>query len=212
MVDALAKANEQTQVVLALLQEWREPVLCIVLMAECIPVLGIIAPGLIILVLAGFVAGGADALEAVSLALTAFSAIFLTNLALFGVGKVGANSNSVVRRLIGDRGAFGQELAAQPNSILLLYQFPPYSRMFAPLLLGAAGLRWRRWLVLSAAATLAFVTVFFGMGFVAARLGRDTSGAATWAGGASAVSVLAFGAWIAVLLTRIFKRRARGVA
>jgi membrane protein DedA with SNARE-associated domain len=212
MIDALAKAGEQADAVFALLREWREPIIFLVLFAEGLPILGIIAPGLIVLVLAGFLGGVASGLEAAGLALTAWTALYLSNLLSFLLGKEGARRSQFVRRIIGDKGAFGQALAAQPVPILILYQFPPYSRTFAPLLLGACAFSARRWLLLSASGTLLFVAVFFGMGFAAARLGGGTLGATTWAGGISAVFMVGFFIWLASLLTRVFKRRAGGTS
>jgi membrane protein DedA with SNARE-associated domain len=203
----LAVSRDQLRDLTDLMIAWREPLLFVLLVAECVPLLGLASPGLIALVLAGFVGHELGYSAALRLYATALVAVSATDLLLFAAGRAGAVRLPLVQRWVGERATFGRALAGQRDAMLMLYQFPPYSRMFAPLLLGAAALGWTRWLRVAGAGTLLFVSSFFLIGFSAHWLSSGIDGAAAGAGFASSVFGLGLGAWIAVLVVRIWKSK-----
>jgi membrane protein DedA with SNARE-associated domain len=182
--------------------DWREPLLAAILVAESIPIIGFAAPGLTVLVAAGFLAAQLPAAEAARLALTAFAAIFLADLAMFAAGRFGTAKIPLLARWVGPDGALARGLAAQPPSILIFYQFPPYSRMFAPLLFGAGRHPWSRWTGLSAAATGLFVAACFGGGLAAALSARSLAGAISGAGTIAVVFSAGLIGWLGTCLWR----------
>jgi membrane protein DedA with SNARE-associated domain len=206
-VSLAEQSGQGAAALLALLQEWREPLLFAILALECVPVIGFVAPGLIALVLAGYASAGLPAGEALRLAAAAFAGVFLADTVCFAAGRAAGERSLWIARLAGPRAPLGEELGAQPAAVLLFYQFPPYSRMFAPLFLGSAAFEWRRWLSLSAAATAAFVGAFFALGFAAARISTAATGAASLAGAVSLVFALLFGGWAVRIAVRLWRRR-----
>lgn len=205
----LAQGRADAQAVALLLLDWREPLLFIILAAECVPLLGFAAPGLIVLVAAGFVAAGLDLAAAARLFATALAAIATADLALFALGRWGSARSARLARWIGPRAALGRELAGQPNRLLLFYQFPPYSRMFGPLMLGSSEIGWGRWLGLCGAGTLLFVLAFFGAGLAAANLATGLAGMISAAGTVALIFGFAFIAWAAAMARRLWRGRSR---
>jgi membrane protein DedA with SNARE-associated domain len=187
----------------------REQRLAAVLVAEVIPVVGFAAPGLTVLVAAGFFAAQLLAAEAARLALTAFAAIFLADLAMFAAGRFGIARIRLLARWVGPEAVFARELLAQPRSFLIFYQFPPYSRMFAPLLFGAGGQPWPRWTALSAAATALFVAACFGGGLAAGLSARSLAGAVSGAGAVAIAFSAGLIAWLGTFLWRLWGMRRR---
>lgn len=192
----------------ALLTRWGGPLLFAVMAAECIPLAGFAAPGLVVLVVAGFLAAGTSSWEAAGYLLWALSGVLVADTVLFALGRIGGERQPWLRGVIARHGRLRRELLAQPYPVLLLYQFPPYSRMFAPLVLGAAKLPWSAWLRLTIPAALLFVGSFFGLGSAAGLAGRGVNGAAGAASLASAVFALGFFAWLVLFILRVMRRRA----
>jgi len=176
-----------------------------VLIVECLPVIGFAAPGLTILVAAGYYVGSQQSPEPVQWIGAALSGVLAADTLAFGTGRVFASKWPFLKRFADKHKALRVQLASQPWGLLVWYQFPPYSRMFAPLLLGTLSLSWSRWWSVAVPSTLLFVSAFFGLGFGASLTQRaliETVGIA------SSISLLALGmlaAW-AVWFYRRFKR------
>jgi len=147
------------------------------LFVECLPVAGLILPGLTLLVVAGFVASGQSGTYVMATILAAIGGVLAADTVAYFAGRVGLERWSALQRLVARHNDLRHELAQQSWRILVLYQFPPYSRMFAPLLLGALAIPWSRWWAITAPGTGLFVGVFFTLGFLAGRTGRALFGA-----------------------------------
>jgi membrane protein DedA with SNARE-associated domain len=205
----LAQAQASAAQLEALLLKWREPLLALMLVGECMPLVGFAAPGLIALALAGFIAVDLGPFAGIRLFLIACAAIFFTDLGMFAMGRLGSRRSALVARFVGPRAAFGKELQRQPDRWLLFYQFPPYARMFAPVLLGNVQLEWRRWLAVSTLATLIFVVTFFGLGVAAALLHEKVAGVVAASGLLIFISMSGLLVWCLGFAGRLW--RARGI-
>lgn len=195
---------------LRLVETWREQVLFGLLILECIPVLGILAPGQLALAIAGFWAASQPFDVAIRLAFVALAAVLIADFFMFVLGRIGTTRIAFLRRTLGRHASLGRTLEAQSTAVMLLYQFPPYSRMFAPFLLGAGEMRISAWISLSIGASVLFVLTFFMIGFSVAWSGQALSESASIASTASAIFALGFFAWLFLFIRQFIKMRRLG--
>lgn len=195
---------------LRLVETWREQVLFGLLILECIPVLGILAPGQLALAISGFWAASQPFDVGIRLVLVALAAVLLADFLMFVLGRIGTERVAFLKRTLGQHGSLGRTLEAQSTAVLLLYQFPPYSRMFAPFLLGAGAMRVSAWIPLSIVASVLFVLTYFMIGFSVAWSGQALVESASIASTASAIFALGFFAWLFVFIRQFINLRQRG--
>ena len=196
-----------TKVILASLGRWGPVIVFALMFLDCLPFAAFVAPGVIVLVLAGYVAAGEGLLDGVGLFTAGCAGIFVCDTTMYLIGRSGYARSAFVKGFVDRRAKFKHEIERQRTAVLIFYQFPPYSRMFAPLILGALGASWARWLSLVSLSTLVFVTSFFALGW-AAGAGRQAATSATNAASSvSTVFLLAFVAWLVALVVRLFRRR-----
>jgi len=189
------------------LRRWGAPLLFAMLFLECIPVAGFAVPGLTLLVIAGFLAAGQTPAQVASLFLASLAGVVAADNFAFLAGRFGHDHIAPLRRLIDRHEALREEIRGQKLPVLLLYQFPPYSRMFAPLLMGTLGFAWRRWLLVMSIGSFAFVGAFFILGYAAGSTGRRVFGAVDAASTISALFIFGLLAWAAMLGIRVFRNR-----
>lgn len=152
------------------------------LFLECVPVVGFAVPGLTILVAAGFWATTLDGTHAMGLLAAASAGVVASDTSAYAVGRLSRGRLSVVQRAVKRHDGLRRRLAEQALPVLIFYQFPPYSRMFAPLLLGVIDLALGRWVALVCISTALFVLAFFGLGYVVGWSGRALANAIDIAG------------------------------
>jgi membrane protein DedA with SNARE-associated domain len=207
LFDAFSDGNLVAEGFVKAILRWREPLLVLFLAAECMPFIGLAAPGLIVLTLAGFAATLLGPVDAIRLYCTAIATVFLIDYLMFSLGQFSQTRIGLIRRMVGSNTALGIELMQQPFYVLLLYQFPAYSRMFAPLLLGSTAMPTKLWLKVSSLGTILFVTCFFGIGATAGILRRNADTSASLATVIAALSAVGLFYWLARTLWRLWKRR-----
>ena len=186
---------------LGAIEEWRASIIFVMLVLECVPVVGLVVPGQIALAALGFWAAGQPAHSGLALYLVALAAVLVADMTMFLLGRFATARSTVLRRFVGSRASFAEALEGQGDAVLVFYQFPPYSRMFAPLLLGAADFAPKRFVVLMMAGSLLFVTAFAGLGWSVGMLGRDLVEGASIAGVVSAFFAFGLFGW-AILFAR----------
>ena len=189
------------------LEQWGALVVFAAMFVDCLPFVAFVAPGVIMLVLTGFFAAGQPQLSWGLLFASACAGVIASDTLMFTLGRSGYHRIPVVRRLVDKQERLRQDILNQKALYLIFYQFPPYSRMFAPLVMGAARFSWIRWTALVSASTVLFVASFFGIGLVAALGGHAASGATTSANTVSAIFAVAFFAWLSALIYRLVQRR-----
>ena len=177
---------------------------------ECIPIAGFIMPGLTLLVIAGFLSANESLSYSIYTVVSAIMGIAAADNAAFLVGRLGVHKVGWIARLVKRHEELALDIATQRFIILVLYQFPPYSRMFAPIVMGTISFPMRRWATVVSLGTLLFVTVFFGLGFSVGFLGRRLFGAVNLASNISVVFILGLLSWIIVFGSRIHRRRSTG--
>jgi len=134
---------------------------------ENIPVLGLLAPGITVLFLAGFFSsvlpGGP---------LLIFFLIFITMVAADTFWYAMAyryGTNFRFLRYIKEKSPnIESTITSQPIKILMFYQFVPYLRMFLPFSLGLYHLDTKKWLKTTVLGSFIFTSTYVGMGWLAA--------------------------------------------
>lgn len=189
------------------LAKWGAIVVFAAMFVDCLPFVAFVAPGVIMLVLTGFFAASQPTLSWGLLFASACAGVIASDTLMFYIGRSGYHRISAVRRLVDKQARLRQAILNQRTLLLIFYQFPPYSRMFAPLIMGAVRFSWIRWTALVFASTVLFVASFFGIGLVAALGGHASSGATASANKISALFALAFFAWLSVLIYHVIQRR-----
>ena len=179
---------------------------------ECVPGVGLAVPGVVVLVVAGFWGASLPLEHGGGLALAAFLGVVLSDCLAFAVGRMGERHVALVRRVLAQHHGLRRTLASQRTGVLLLYQFPPYSRMFAPVLCGATGMSTRRWMVVAIGASAAFVGTFFCLGVGAAWSGRALTQAVDIAGTLIFAGVVGLVWWCAMVYRRLRQRSQQEVA
>jgi membrane protein DedA with SNARE-associated domain len=187
------------------LRQWGALLLFVMLFLECIPLAGFAVPGLTVLVIAGFLAAGQSFVSAAGYFLASLAGVVAADNLAYLIGRAGYDRIGVLRRLMDRQAALREDIRGQKLPILLLYQFPPYSRMFAPLLMGALSFAWPRWLLVMSAGSVAFVSTFFLLGYAAGATGRAVFGAVSAASTVSALFVFGLLAWAVMLGIRMFR-------
>lgn len=187
----------------SLIRRWGPILLFASLFIEAIPLFGFILPGLTILVVAGFLAAGQSLFSAILFFIASLAGLILADTLMFWLGREGATRLRIIERLTRKHDVFRQEIAGQSLAVLLLYQFPPYSRMFAPLLMGALSFTWRRWLFLVSVGSIAFVSAFFGLGLTVGLASRNLSGAVSAASTISALFMLCLLIWATLVAFKL---------
>ena len=139
------------------------------LVLENIPIVGLFAPGLTVLVLSGFFY---EALTGnyLSLFLIAWLVIFLADTTWFMIGYLGQQRTAWLQKLASQAPDVGEILGKQSKLALLNYQFIPYFRMFLPFALGLYRFSPLWWLLLCFVGSGLYTGVFLGIGVLGVTL------------------------------------------
>lgn len=199
-----AAVESYLQWVLATVTRWGPLVTFAAMTLECIPFVGFAVPGLTVLVAAGFLAATQEVAQGLLLFTAAFIGVIIGDNLGYAAGR-GSHRLPPVRRLVDRNARLAGEIERQPLLLLLFYQFPPYSRMFAPLLMGALDFPLRRWAGVVTGGTLVFVIAFFGLGYLAGRAGQAMLGVQSAASTVSALFVVALLVWVGGLAWKLYR-------
>jgi len=174
---------------------------------ESLPIAGFVLPGLSILVIAGFLSAEQPSALTGIMFIAAWAGLLVADTLMFWLGRVGTTKVNLVRRKVEKHDKLRREISSQPLALLLLYQFPPYSRMFAPLLMGTLSFTWCRWLSITTAGSFAFVAAFFGLGLTVGLIGRSLVGAVSIASLISGIFMWGLLIWIVILGLKLRRRK-----
>ena len=139
------------------------------LVLENVPIVGLFAPGLTVLVLSGFFYELLTG-SYVTLFLVCWLTIFLADTTWFGIGYWGQQKTRWLRSLAAKSPNVHELIHRQPWWALMNYQFIPYFRMFLPFALGMYRFSPVRWLMMCLVGSALYVAVFLGIGVLGATL------------------------------------------
>jgi len=139
------------------------------LFLENIPGVGLIAPGLTVLVLSGFF-HELVVTHPAQLYVIAWITIVLADNVWYWLGYFGKEKITWLHTIADHSPNVNELLTKQPLWALCTYQFMPYFRMFLPFSLGMYKLTPSRWLPINLVASALYVGVFLSIGVVGALL------------------------------------------
>ncbi len=173
--------------------------------------LGIVVPGILVLLVAGFYAGEGSLNFAACVAAGVAGTVAGDNFSYF-LGKYGARRISYFRELERRNPEASALLHSGKPYLLVFFQFPVYLRVILPAVLGVTGYPFRRWLLIDLIGSTLFNTTFVGLGFVIARttgLFADASRASSYI---QYVFAGVFVLWVLKLLWELRKWKRRRAA
>lgn len=134
---------------------------------ENIPVIGVIAPGITVLFLAGFFS---DVLpgEPFIIFLMIYCTMVLADTFWYFVGHKYGTRLQWLQYIKDKSPNIESTITTQPIYFLMFYQFVPYLRMFLPFSLGLYKYPFKKWLKTTIFGSLLFTTVYVGLGIGAA--------------------------------------------
>jgi membrane protein DedA with SNARE-associated domain len=178
------------------------------LMLENVLFLGLIFPGLFILIFGGYYAGLGN-LNIFAVIISAFLGTVLGDNLSYALGYFGLVNLPILKRFSTELDKIERSIHANTERFLVLFHFPVYSRMILPAFLGVLKFNTRRWVVLDLIGAFLFSTTFATIGYVIGRSSRTLESAIDISNYIQWAFLLVFGWWlISAILTirRLFKK------
>jgi len=145
------------------------------LFLENVPGVGLIAPGLTVLVLGGFFHELVVAHPA-QLYIIAWITIVVADNTWYWIGYFGKEKLSWLQKIADHSPNVSELLTKQSLWALCTYQFMPYFRMFLPFSLGMYRLTPSLWLPINLIASALYVAVFLSIGVIGAQVVESVGG------------------------------------
>jgi len=145
------------------------------LFLENVPGVGLIAPGLTVLVLGGFFHEVVVAHPA-QLYIIAWVTIVIADNVWYWLGYCGHHKLTWLQNVAKHSPNVSELLTKQPVWALSTYQFMPYFRMFLPFSLGMYKLSPKQWLPINLIASALYVGVFLSIGVIGAYVAESVGG------------------------------------
>ena len=148
--------------------EYGSIVLFIGLFLENAAGLGVFIPGITLLILAGyFVSTGA--LSPWGLALAGYTATVLGDQVNYYIGKGGVRKLNFVQKNKDKVQDIRRAIERRNKKVMYLFQFPPGGRVLVPMTFGIMNYPYIEWLFLDLIASVLFVLVYGGAGFIVGK-------------------------------------------
>lgn len=130
--------------------------------------LGVVAPGLTVLLAAGVLihTGDVSASAAVGAAL---AGTWVGDTLNFALGRYGLRHIGWVRRVVEENDDVHRFIDRYPTAVYVFFHFPVYLRTLFPLTLGSMQTPWPTWLRIDVIAAPLFVGAYVGLGYGLAR-------------------------------------------
>jgi membrane protein DedA with SNARE-associated domain len=168
--------------------------------------LGVVIPGILVLIVAGFYSG----IGTINLPMSIIAGVlgtFIGDNLSFLLGRLARNKVGPIRRFLDKYQPAAEKIKSQRAIVLVFFQFPVYMRVVLPVLFGSIGFPLAKWIRLDVIASILFNVVFIGLGFAAAKI----TGMLSTAQDISSQVQIFFGAvftvWVAMLVWKIYKSR-----
>lgn len=145
------------------------------LFLENVPGVGLIAPGLTVLVLGGFFHELVVA-HPLQLYIIAWITIVVADNTWYWLGYYGEHKMTWLQKIATHSPNVSELLTKQPLWALVTYQFMPYFRMFLPFSLGMYKLPPSQWLPINLAASALYVGIFLSIGVIGAQVIESIGG------------------------------------
>ena len=190
------------------LANWGGMFLFPLLLLENFPFLGFVTPATTLLIVVGFLFFEQQS-YLLQMTLVCYLAVMSGDFTWFMLGRCGAASWSLMRRVRENSQVVLEELEEMPRWVMLVYQFPLYFRMFLPFALGMSRFDLARWIRICPIASLLYVSAFIGLGATVGRIYNDVDRLSSVGSLVSLVILLASALYLVRLSWRIFRRHQR---
>lgn len=148
------------------------------LILENFPFVGFFTPAITILVIAGFTLGG-NTFLLLKVSVVAYLGIVVGDNIWFFIGRYSAKKWKFLESISSRSEEVMEVINDQGTLVKLLYQFPPYFRMFLPFGFGASKTTIREWLFINLIGSTLYVSLFMGIGFFSFKTVKGLSKANT---------------------------------
>ncbi|MDP9191096.1 MAG: DedA family protein [Acidobacteriota bacterium] len=181
-------------------------IIFVLLILENFPFVGFVAPGISILVLAGFLCATTDT-ALLPIIIAAFLGAVVGDNLWFFIGRAARGRLRWVNKVV-DRAPNAVEVTKKyPLPALVFYPFAPYFRMFLPTALGAIRYDLRRWFTINLLGSILFVLTYTLIGRIIGGYYRDVNVAHKAAGYISAFFTVAIAIYAIYILRKLWKKR-----
>lgn len=126
--------------------------------------LGVVVPGLTVLVVAGLLIHTGD-VASIPVLTAALLGTYLGDNLNYALGRWGLHRLGWVRRVLTENDEARRFIDRYPKGLYAFFHFPVYLRSAFPLTLGAMRYPWYTWLWIDAIAAPLFVAAFVGLGY-----------------------------------------------
>ncbi len=167
--------------IVAIVREYGVAAIFVGLILESTIVVGIVVPGIVVMVVAGFLSAQ-GVLDLRTSIIVGTLAVVLGDQFSFLLGRWGVLRWKWATKYAPQMAAVRKKLESSVWWTLLLFHFPVYSRLFVPAMLGALRIDVRRWLLLDTIGALLFTSAFMGVGYATGRAAGVTLDVALDAG------------------------------
>lgn len=134
--------------------------------------LGLVFPGMLILIMGGYYAGAGD-LHIALVIVSALTGTIAGDNTSYLMGRYGIIELPFIKRFGAELNRIEENIRRNTERFLVLFHFPVYSRMIVPAFLGILHFNVRKWLVLDGIGALLFTTVFAMAGYIFGRTAKS---------------------------------------
>ncbi|MCB0279435.1 MAG: hypothetical protein KDD94_08035 [Calditrichaeota bacterium] len=146
-------------------EEWGYVAVFLGMMLENVVGLGLIFPGLFILIMGGYYAGVGN-LNLISTLVSGYFGVLVGDNISYAFGRYGLIKISILKRLSPRLRLIEESIRGNTEKFLFFFHFPVYSRMILPTFLGILKFNVWRWLILDSFGALLFSATFSVVGYI----------------------------------------------
>ena len=170
--------------------------------------LGFIIPGILVVLIAGFLAGTGE-LNLFFCILAAYLGTLVGDNLSYFLGRFGSKRLLFVKKIIDKNKSLQDKILNQNQILLIFFQFPVYLRVFMPITMGFMKYPIKKWLKIDLIGSFFFTTTFICTGYTIAKTTGLFADASTISNWIQVVFFIIFTFWIISLIINLYKTRKR---
>ncbi len=159
--------EEYSELINRIVREYAYAAIFVGLLLENTLLLGVLVPGVTVLVIAGFISALGDLNFFLCLIAGIGGTVIGDNLSYL-FGRYGAGRFRFVERIIDRNAGIIARVRSMNIYVLLFFHFPGYLRLALPVALGVVRFDFRKWLAIDLAGSVLFNLAFIGLGYLIA--------------------------------------------
>jgi membrane-associated protein len=130
--------------------------------------LGLLFPGITILLISGYFSGTGELNVALTI-ISGFAGTILGDNLNYALGRYGLVKLPILKKLSSGLDRIEEAIRRNTTIFLIFFHFPVYSRMVLPAFLGILRFSFRKWLIFDTIGALLFTSTFVLIGYVIGR-------------------------------------------